>query len=144
MQNVWQESPNSRLKLWRKFRKDLSLIDDDDQVLHAIIDWWKGAPIESRILDCYNSDNWPDPWELIYNDKYDDNAVALGMCYTMDLIDWPCTLQLIQCNKKSEIKLILNIDDVYILNYTYGIINDIDDISHCEILQSWESNELTK
>jgi hypothetical protein len=141
--NQWQQEPTQRLKLWRRFRNDLNKLDDDD-ALQQLTDWWKTAPVAARVIDPYDNTNWPDPWELIYNDQYDENTVTLGMCYTLQLIEWPCTLQLVQCNQKNEIKLILLVDDKHVLNYSYGMICDVSEISHCEILHSWESNELTR
>jgi hypothetical protein len=143
MENFWLRPPAQRLKDWRQFRKHLSELDDDDIVLEELVEWWKTVPISTRVIDPYDSKHWPDPWELLYNDEYDENVIALGMCYTLALIDWPCTLQLIQCNEKNEIKLVLVVDDIYVLNYTYNKIQPVANISHCEILHSWESSELT-
>lgn len=143
--NHWQVSvsPRERLKLWRTMRQQLENIEDDVEVLNTLCEWWKNAPTSVRVIDPYDNKDWPDPWELIYNDQFDDNVIALGMCYTLELSGWPCTLQLIQCNKKNEIKLIINVDDEYILNYTYGQVDLVESVAHCEILHSWESSELT-
>ena len=142
--NHFQKNPSELLKIWRQFRNDLLNINDDDEVLNKLVEWWKNAPIKARALDPYEPKTWPDPWELLYNGDFDENSVALGMCYTLHYIDWPCTLQLIQCNEINEIKLIIIVDDEHVLNYSYGKIDHISDISHCEIKCSWESNTLTR
>ena len=142
MPNVWLESPQQKLKIWRKFRKELININDEE-VLQSVVDWWKSAPINSRVIDPYDNTDWPNPWDLLYTGDYDENVIALGMAYTLELIEWPCEVKLIQDRNKSEVKLIILVDDEYILNYTYGIINKLADISHCDILKSWDTEQLT-
>lgn len=141
--NVWLESPRERLKIWRNFRNELLNIDDEEEVLQAVVDWWKSAPINSRVIDLYDNEQWPNPWDLLYSGDYDENVITLGMAYTLDLIEWPCEVKLIQDSNKSEVKLIILVDDEYILSYTYGIINKLEDISHCDILKSWDTEQLT-
>lgn len=144
MSNIWQISPSQRLKEWRSLRKQLDDIDDDLEVLNKLLDWWRTAPVTTRVIDPYNNEGWPDPWELIYNDLYDENVVTLGICYTLEYIDWPCTLQLIQCNEKNEVKLVIVVDDEHVINYNYGNIELIENIAHCDIIDSWESSDITR
>jgi len=140
--NVWQMSSDQRLKEWRVFRNEILEIDDDIKVLKLVADWWKLAPISTRAIDVYDDSTWPNPWDLIHKGELDENAIALGMCYTLQLIDWPCTLQLIQDNKQNEIKLIILVDDEHVLNYTYNEVIDNTTISHCSIVNQWESSDL--
>jgi hypothetical protein len=141
--NHFQKSPRELLRDWRSFRKSLNDIDDDDQVLQLIVDWWKGAPISTRVIDPYDNKDWPGPWDLMHNNNFDENAIALGMAYTLQLIDWPCTICTIQDTKKSLLKMIILVDDLYILNYTYGEVENENKIRKSTILHSWESSELT-
>ncbi len=140
--NVWQMSSDQRLKEWRVFRNEILEIDDDIKVLKLVADWWKLAPISTRAIDVYDDSTWPNPWDLIHKGELDENAIALGMCYTLQLIDWPCTLQLIQDNEQNEIKLIILVDDEHVLNYTYNEVIDNTTISHCSIINQWESSDL--
>lgn len=145
--NHWQLDPKELLKEWRRHRQELQSLDDENddiRCLEMITDWWKMAPIATRVIDPYNSEDWPDPWELLHNKEIDENVVALGMAYTLELIDWPCRLELIQDIEKNQIKLIVSVDDEHILNYSYGTVDSFGAISNCEILRSWESHELTR
>lgn len=143
MNTVWQESPNQRLKTWRSFRKEIQDLEDKP-CLEKVVEWWKYTPIGSRVIDPYESKEWPDPWNLIYIGNFDENAVALGIAYTIHLLDWPCEVLLVQNTKLSFVGLVVLVDDQYVLNYTYGSIDDSVVLRDCEILDRWYTNELTK
>jgi hypothetical protein len=142
--SFWLLSPDQRIRDWRKFRKELDTVNDDLQCLKNLVEWWKLAPVATRAVDPYDSNDWPDPWELLYNGNYDENVIAIGMAQTLELIDWPCDLHLVQNTKQSFIGLIVSVDNEFVLNYTYGIVEDYDRVmTECVILHSWKSSELT-
>ena len=125
--NIWTLSPDDRLREWRSFRKQVSALGTEQQ-LESVIAWWKMAPIGTRVIDIYNSNDWPDPWELIHKGEFDENAIALGMAYSIQLLG-----------------LIVLVDKSYILNYTYGIIEDATKVlDNSEIVQSWNVEDLIK
>ena len=73
-----------RVKVWRDFRETL------EQSVDPLLDtahFWSKAPFVNRYLDPYRPNTWPDPWQLVIDNKYDDLAIALGMCYTLKLTD---------------------------------------------------------
>lgn len=142
MNSVWQQPPEERLKLWRKFRKDNEHLEDLE-CLQAVLDWWKFTPLGSRAIDPYNRETWPDPWELVFEGNFDENAVALGIAYTLHLMDWPCTVALVQDIEKTFFGLVVIVDDHYILNYNYGEIGIYSKINDIEILESYSTEELT-
>ena len=142
MNSVWQQSPEERLKLWRKFRKDNENLEDQE-CLQAIVDWWKFTPIGSRAIDPYSKDTWPDPWQLIYEGNFDENAVALGIAYTLHLMEWPCTVSLVQSEDKTFFGLIVIVDDEYVLNYTYGEIDKFSEMQQISVLEKYTTDELT-
>lgn len=74
----------SRLKAWVEFRQSL---ETSEQPLHEVALFWSKAPFVQRYLNPNNPSNWPDPWHLILDNKYDDLAIALGMCYTLTLTE---------------------------------------------------------
>lgn len=138
---VWQMSPSDRLKEWRYFRKKIAEKELFD-AMQDVIDWWKLAPLSSRVLDIYDNSTWPDPWELLHNGEYDENSIALGMAYTLSLNDIPCNILLVQSRKESYLGLIVFVDEKYILNYTYGEINDKSILDDSEVLQTYNVKEL--
>lgn len=140
MHTTWQLPPEERLQLWRKFRNTLQDMDDLE-CLQAVVDWWKMAPIGSRVIDPYNKKTWPDPWAMLYEGKMDENAIALGMAYTLHFIEWPCKVSFIQDTKKGCLGLVVIVDGSYILNYNYGSVDKIEDIEY-ELLAEYSTEEL--
>ena len=74
----------SRLKAWKELRLAL---ETSEHPLEDVALFWSRAPFVSRYLDPTNPSKWPDPWHLILDNKYDDLAIALGICYTLTLTD---------------------------------------------------------
>ena len=144
MDNVWQQAPKTRLKLWRDFRLQLDSIDYEEDCLQAVVDWWKSAPDGSRELDIYDVESWPDPWQLVYNNALDENSIALGIAYTLHLIDWECEVLLVQNQEESWIRLVVLVDDKYVLNYTYGKVEETSVLNNCQIVEKYFTNQLTK
>tara|TARA_B100000900_G_scaffold34967_2_gene26362 strand:+ start:923 stop:1357 length:435 start_codon:yes stop_codon:yes gene_type:complete len=144
MDNVWQQAPKIRLKLWRDFRLQLDSIDYEEDCLQAVVDWWKSAPVGSRELDIYDVESWPDPWQLIYDNALDENSIALGIAFTLHLIDWECEVLLVQNQEESWIRLVVLVDERYILNYTYGKVEDPSVLNNCQVLEKYYTKQLTK
>lgn len=140
--NHWQLAPSERLKEWRKFRKHLETLDDEDCVAQ-IIDWWSTAPLSTRVIDPFDNTHWPDPWQLLYNGEYDENIISLGIAYTLELLDWECEVLLVQNTEKGFLNLVILVDDDYVLNYTYNKVEPSSVLSDVEILKKWDSSELT-
>jgi len=142
--NIWTLSPDDRLREWRSFRKQTSTLGTEQQ-LESVITWWKMAPLGTRVIDIYNSNDWPDPWELIYKGEFDENAIALGMAYSIQLLEKQTELCLLQDRTDHFLGLIVLVDKTYILNYTYGIIEDATKVlDNSEIVQSWNVEDLIK
>ena len=144
MNDVWQQSLKQKLKTWRDFRLQLDDVDYEEDCLQAVVDWWKHAPVGSRELDIYDTESWPDPWQLNYNNMLDENSIALGMAYTLHLADWECDVLLVQNQEESWIKLLVLVDDNYVLNYTYGIVEHKEILDGCTIVEKYATSTLTK
>ena len=144
MNDVWQQSPKQRLKTWREFRLSLDDIEYEEDCLQAVVDWWKTAPVGSRELEIYDVKSWPDPWQLIYTNALDENSIALGMAYTLHLADWMCDVLLVQNQEESWIRLVVLVDDTYVLNYTYGVVEEKKILKNCSIVEKYNTDLLTK
>jgi hypothetical protein len=73
-----------RLAAWRDFRETLEMHPDP---LQAVIDFYQAAPYVSIHTDPWTQDMWPDPWELVFENQYDDFCRVLGMCYSLQLTE---------------------------------------------------------
>jgi len=144
MNEFWQSSPKQRLNLWRQFRKSLADMEYLER-LQAVVDFWKMAPMSSMHTDIYDAKTWAQPWDFIWEGVYDENNVALGMAYTLQLESYAqCEILLVQNTKKSYINLIVLVDKKHILNYNYGIVNDMSELDNdTTILEKINVSELT-
>lgn len=113
--------------------------------LQEVVDFWRMAPMSSMHTDIYDSSTWLGPWDFIWNGEYDENSVALGIAYTLQLESYSqCEIWLVQNTKKSYINLIVSVDNKHILNYNYGIVNSIKDLNEdTTILQKTQVSTLT-
>lgn len=137
----WQLDPNDRLKKWRLFRNSLSELSLNE-VISEVINFWKMSPVGRRVLDVDNSNNWPNPWDLIHKGDMDENSVALGMAYTLHLVGYPCKIMLVQNRKDHYFGLIVLVDEMFVLNYTYGNIDKIDILKDFDILAEVHTEDL--
>jgi hypothetical protein len=79
---MFNKSVDDRLSSWVAFRCQLASESDP---LQAVVDYWRPAPFipYNRAVDPYDPNNWPTPWEIIAENKYDDFTKALMMGWTL-------------------------------------------------------------
>lgn len=144
MKDIWQLPVKSRLRTWRTLRKEIEALDDLLPKLEVVTQFWKMAPISVRVIDPYNESTWPNPWDLLHANEYDENVVSLGIAYTLYYSGIPCKILLVQSVEKSEIKLIVSVDNCYILNYNYDIIDNLKLIDTLDVLNDIDISTLSK
>ena len=83
---MWKLKADDRLDRWKQFRKHLGTLPLE-QAMTACSEFWNGAPFTPYYLDYNDCQNWPDPWQLVYENYYCDLAKALGIVYTLYLSD---------------------------------------------------------
>jgi hypothetical protein len=83
---MWKHLYQERLADWYHLRQVASVAKLPEQ-LQLINDWWFRAPIVNRVVTWDNTAEWPTPWNLLVNNGYCDLARALGIVYTLLLLD---------------------------------------------------------
>lgn len=83
---MWNLKPDERLRFWQSFRSRISSLDKE-QAIKEISHLWSYCPFVKYYLTTDNVKNWPNPWELIYDNEYCNLAIALGIVYTYYLSD---------------------------------------------------------
>ena len=83
---MWTLLPSERLRCWQDFRKSISQ-KSFEQALQDTQHLWSYAPYVAHYLTTDHVEEWPDPWELVYENYYCDLAKALGIVYTLYLSD---------------------------------------------------------
>ena len=76
--------PYDRLRLWQDFRHSISQMPLDEAVRETE-HLWTYAPYQKYYLTLDEINNWPGPWELIFENYYCNLAISLGMLYTLYL-----------------------------------------------------------
>ena len=117
---MFSQAVDERLSAWVSHREAL---DNTDDPLNHLCEFWKNAPFlpYNRNIDPYNQKDWPTPWEIIVDNKYDDFTKALMMAWTLK---YTKKFQ----HSKIEIKTLVNdqkkcyynivcVDDQWVLNF---------------------------
>jgi hypothetical protein len=123
---MWYSDTQSRILDWKKFRESLDSMSESDAV-HATNNFYHTAPISPRYYHCDFPEEWPDPWQLIVDNCYDDIARALGMLYTLYYSkhklqgEIRCYTDTEQCQEHNlawlcHVKYILNYDLLVVVN----------------------------
>ncbi len=81
---MWDTSIQDRLSSWFLFRRRLDRLPFE-QAVQEVNTFWRQAPISSQYYCCDTPSDWPDPWQLLVDNTYDNIARGLGMLYTISL-----------------------------------------------------------
>jgi hypothetical protein len=113
---MWPQTFSARLESWHLLRDRCSNAPVDT-ALQDINTWWFACPWRPYYLHWDDQDTWPDPWQLLSDDVYCEVARALGILYTITLLDradmTPARLVLTE----SGHNLVLAAKEKYILNW---------------------------
>jgi len=118
------------LKSWKNLRANLTADLPDMLQLQEVVDFWSHAPISVRVLDWDDCASWPTAWNLIYQNKFDESAVSLGMFYTLIYAAdgrWNADrlqLQLITDRRRCLQSIVLEVDSSWWLNLEYKQVVD--------------------
>lgn len=117
---MFKESVDERFTIWLNFRKNL---EESKDPFMDVWNFWKNAPFipYNSKIDPFYDRNWPTPWEIIADNKYDDFTKAL-------MIGWSIKMTSKFKNEKVEILTLLDktkpsyynvvcINDSWIINY---------------------------
>ena len=82
----WPRTFQHRLQAWLDLRERCSELDLDATIA-AIDQWWQHTPWRPYYLHWDDQEDWPSPWQLLADNEYCDVARALGIMYTIRLLD---------------------------------------------------------
>lgn len=118
---MWNLLPSERLRHWHNFRKDLNK-KPLEQALQDVQHLWSYAPYVAHYLTTDRIAEWPNPWELLYENYYCDLAKALGIVYTLYLTDHRPEMEIRVYNDlstKEQYNLVLVNQGKYVLNLVH-------------------------
>ena len=127
---MWPVKYEDRLREWVDLRQSFNETNLEQSLL-AINKWWWRCPIINNSIHWDNYKKWPNPWELLVNDAHCDLARALGIVYTILLIDesYKSRIGLVQSDSDN---LVLVDQGKYVLNWSP---NDLLNIQSTNIAQ---------
>jgi hypothetical protein len=115
--NVFQLTYEARLLSWHELRNNITELPIKEKCIQ-IDDFWQQVPLVNHYLHSTDISNWPNPWDLLVENTYCTLARALGMCYTLHMIDIK-DFELVEAkdNMGNELPLVLVDHAKYVLNY---------------------------
>lgn len=125
---MWPHTFPERLAAWAQLRNQAASLPQA-QALHAINTWWFRTPWRPYHLHWDEIQSWPDPWQLLDDNVYCGLARALGIMYTITMLDRPDLQDAVLTESGSD-NLVLVSQSKYILNWDADtVVNTSPDIS---------------
>lgn len=121
---MWPVTFEERLQYWHSLRQSCCSQAVHDLYL-TINDWWFKSPMVNRTIKWEDFPAWPNPWDLLEKDGLCDLARALGIVYTLMMLDnsYQQRLHIVRSGKDN----LVQIDDgKYILNWCPGELLNIN------------------
>jgi hypothetical protein len=119
-----------------------------EQALVACAEFWQSAPFTPYYLDHANISEWPDPWQLVYENYYCDLAKVLGIVYTLHLSDHGPSLDLgirvyLDTTTRGQYNLAWIDSGKYVLNFNLSeTVNRTQVPNEFRLLAEFSSQEL--
>lgn len=112
---MFDKKYEDRLRAWADFRSQL---ENSDDPIQDVINFYNRAPLVNIQVDPYDQTTWLDPWTLIYENRYCNFAIILGIAYTLQLTarfsNSNFEIHICTDKEKSEVKYLLFVDDTVI------------------------------
>jgi hypothetical protein len=115
---MWQKTFPERLAAWTALRQSCTTVDQA-QALDLINFWWQQTPWIPYHLHWDDRPSWPDPWQLLDDNIYCGLARALGIMYTIAMLDREDLQDVVLAEIDSD-NLVLIDNGKYILNWDGG------------------------
>jgi hypothetical protein len=126
---MWPSTFADRLESWSSLRQSVST-HNIELALKEINSWWFTVPWRPYYLHWDDQPNWPNPWQLLSDNHYCDLARALGILYTITLLDRADLGDATLVLTDSGDNLVLVAKSKYILNWDRDtIVNTIQAIT---------------
>ena len=115
---MWPSDYQTRLEQWVTLRRETAKSDLETCLLRVNA-WWQQTPWRPYYLHWDDHLTWPGPWNLLADNTYCGLARALGIVYTLLLIDHE-KVDEISLIETDEGNLVLINGGKYILNWAPG------------------------
>ena len=117
-----------------------------EQALQDTQHLWCYAPYVAHYLTTDHVENWPGPWELLYENYYCDLAKALGIVYTLYLCDHKPEMEIRVYNEpstKEQYNLVFIERGKYVLNLVHDeVVNKQQVSTELKLVRTLSAEEL--
>lgn len=131
---MWHITFEDRLQDWNSLRHNVATLPYPERYL-AINNWWWQAPIINHAIIWAQYPKWPDPWQLLRDNNFCDLAKALGIVYTVMMVD-DSTKDHVCITHCDQGNLVLIDQGKYILNWAPGELLNIESAKITPIRQA--------
>ena len=138
---MWANNFTTRLTSWNQLREQAQLLPVE-QALGLINTWWFDSPWKPYYLHWDDLQDWPDPWQLLSDNYYCDLARALGILYTITLLDRADLDDAEVVLTENGDNLVLVAKEKYILNWERGTI--VNTNLEVEVKKQYTQEEVKK
>jgi len=76
-------TPDRRLEIWRQVRTRLRESEAD---MTAVAEVFGGIPVQTRCVDYYTPESWPDAFEIVYNGWLCQSGITIVLVSTMNYL----------------------------------------------------------
>ena len=118
---IWPTNFDDRLRAWADLRDQCQSLDTES-ALAAINAWWFRSPWQPYYLHWDDQPDWPNPWQILSDNVYCDLARALGILYTISLLDRADMADATLVLTEASDNLVLIAKEKYILNWNPDLI----------------------
>lgn len=131
----------TRMQAWKQCRQHMQSESDWLHKVDQCLQFWKQAPEQKTLLNWDNCAEWPDPWQLLYDNQYCASMHSLGVAYSLMLAD-PTTfhdlqLHLIWSKSHSLQRVVVHTHDVYLNVHWFDKLN-VNNLNDCVVQDSWK------
>jgi len=136
---IWPATFSSRLESWNLLRDQCQNLPLES-ALTDINAWWFNSPWRPYYLHWDDQASWPDPWQLLSDDVYCDLARALGILYTITLLDRAdmAPAELVLTDEGDNLVLVAK--EKYILNWKVdSVVNTFQEV---KIKRQFQKNQI--
>ena len=117
MTNVFILDYETRLRFWSRLREKLQK-ETLGTIAIEVDKFWQRVPLQQHYLHTDFIKDWPNPWQLLYDNTFCYYARALGMFYTLSLLGTR-NIEIVDAkdDNNNEVVLVLVNNAKYVLNY---------------------------
>lgn len=131
---MWPRSFDERLAAWIDLRRNIAPLPKQ-HILASINAWWFRSPWTPYYLHWDDQMDWPNPWQLLEENIFCPLARALGMLYTVAMLDRSDLVD-VELVELENHNLVLIDNKKYILNW------DPEQIVNIELLDAPSTRRL--